>query len=234
MSDRVLMVVGAGGDVGQGVVAAALRSGRRVVACGRSAAPLDRLAARHGGDPLACVAGTIASEAEAAELWARAQAPFGAVGEVVISVNAGGPMQPLLAWDAAGLSDMLAGNLLTHFNAAKAFLPRLPKDGMFLGIGGGTADFIIANMAHFSIAQAGLRMLYRGLARECREGPLVRELMIVSMVNGASSRARARPEWLTDEEIGSHVCAILDSPQSFPDTVLRLESREQLGQSQSA
>lgn len=229
MAEKPLMVVGAGGDVGRGVVEAALQSGRRVIACGRNPVRLEGLVAGHGTDRLACVAGSIGSEADAADLWDRAREPFGLIGDVVISVNAAGALQPILEWDADDLGEALAGNLLTHFVAAKTFIPRLPDDGMFLGIGGGTADFIFPNMAHFSIAQAGLRMLYRALGKECREGPAIRELIIVSMVSGASNRDRARPEWLTDEEVGRHVCAILDAPERYPDTVLKLQSRDQVG-----
>jgi NAD(P)-dependent dehydrogenase (short-subunit alcohol dehydrogenase family) len=229
MTEKTLMVVGAAGDVGRGVVSAALASGRRVVACGRSSAPLAALRAAHDADRLACVTGSIAGEDEAQALWDGARQPFGAIGDVVISVNSGGPLRPLLDWDAASLNDALSQNLTTHLVAARTFLARLPADGVFLGIGGGTADVIFPGMAHFSIIQAGLRMFYRALGKERRDGPRVRELMIVSMVNGASSRDRARPEWLTDEEIGRHVCAILDAPDTFSDTILKLQSREQVG-----
>ena len=44
-----------------------------------------------------------------------------------------------------------------------------------------TADFIFPQMAHVSMTQAAVRMLYRGLAKE-RTGAQLRELMIVSMV----------------------------------------------------
>lgn len=229
MTERTLLVVGAAGDVGQGVVRAALKSGRCVVASGRTAATLEELAAYHKTRLLACVAGSIGSESSAADLWERAQDAFGRVDEVVVSVNSSGPMQPLLDWTADALSETLSDNLVPHFVAARTFLPRLPDDGVLLGIGGGTADFVISNMAQFSIVQAGLRMLYRALGKECRDGLTVRELMIVSMVNGASSRDRAKPDWITDEDVGRHVCAILDAPDRFPETILQLKSREQVG-----
>jgi hypothetical protein len=60
-------------------------------------------------------------------------------------------------------------------------------------------------------------------------GAEIRELMIVSMVNGESSRQHAKPEWLSDIEIGRHVCAILDAPANFPGPILQLKSREQVG-----
>lgn len=224
------MIVGAAGDVGRGIVSAALASGRQVVACGRTLASLEELAREHASERLACVAGSLASEEEAARLWRSAQEPFGAIGDAVVSVNAPGQVKPIIEWSAQELSASLSGNLTSHLIAARAFIPNLPADGVFIGIGGGTADFIIPGMAHFSIAQAGLRMLYKGLGKECRDGPAVRELMVVSMVSGRSNRDAAKPEWITDEEIGKHVCTVLDSPEKFPGAILKLQSKEQVGE----
>jgi len=53
---------------------------------------------------------------------------------------------------------------------------------LFLGIGGGTADFVIPKLGHMSMIQAARRMLYRSLAMEQPDGAQVRELILVSMV----------------------------------------------------
>jgi NAD(P)-dependent dehydrogenase (short-subunit alcohol dehydrogenase family) len=225
MAKGTLLVVGAGGDVGRGIVAAALQSGRRVVAAGRDPAKLQDL-----GGNIATVAGDISTEAGAARLWDEASAAFGGISDAVISVNAASRVQPLADWGAGELGDVLGANVLTHFVAAKSFLPRMPESGMLIGIGGGTADFLFPGLAHVSIGQAALRMLYRGLAKERKAGGQLRELIVVSMVAGQSNRASARPDWLTDAEVGRHVCAVLDEPDRFAKPVLYLRSREQVGQ----
>ncbi len=227
--DGTLLVVGATGDVGQGIVAAALAAGRRVIAAGRDGEKLERLAARHAGRPLSWVAGDIATEAGAAALWDAAASKSAGIDAAVISVSASIKPKPLMEWSAENLSALLSSNLLVHFIAAKVFVPRLPESGMLIGIGGGTADFIIPKLAHVSICQAAQRMMYRGLARERQLGAQARELMIISMVNGESNRNTAKPEWVTDLDIGRHVCAILDAPSKFPGPVLQLTSREQAG-----
>ena len=58
--------------------------------------------------------------------------------------------------------------------------------------------------------------------------------MVVSMVNGESKRDRAEPDWLTDVEVGRHVCAILDAPGAFPGPILQLKSRDQVGRPETA
>jgi NAD(P)-dependent dehydrogenase (short-subunit alcohol dehydrogenase family) len=230
MGEGPLLVIGAAGDVGRGIVEAALVSGRQVVAAGRSAAGLQALADRHGSAALACVSGDLGSEAGAAALWDAAQQPFGGIVDVVVSVNAASRLSRLLDWSTDDLAEAMAGNVLTHFIAAKTFLPRMSEAGLLIGIGGGTADFIFPKMAHVSMAQAALRMLYRGLAKEQKTGAQVRELMIVSMVAGESNRETAQPDWVTDVEVGRHVCAILDTPETFAKPILHLRSREQVGQ----
>jgi NAD(P)-dependent dehydrogenase (short-subunit alcohol dehydrogenase family) len=230
MEKGTVLVVGAGGDVGRGVVEAALRSGRKVVAAGRNSERLASLAHLAGSDRLAMVQGDLASEAGALALWEAAVAAFGGIDAAVVSVNAANAVRPLAEWSADDLADLLAGNVLTHFVAAKCFLPLLPETGMLIGIGGGTADFIFPGMAPVSMAQAAQQMLYRGLAKERRSGAELRELMIVSMVAGQSNRDTAQPDWVTDLEAGMHVCAMLDAPERFAKPIVHLRSRAQVGQ----
>jgi NAD(P)-dependent dehydrogenase (short-subunit alcohol dehydrogenase family) len=231
---KTLLVVGASGDIGQGIVAAALDNGWNVVAAGRNQEKFAGLIDRHAHAALEVVLGDISSEAGADALWTQSIGKFKEIDAVAVAVNAPNQLLPLAEWSAEGLSKLLASNLLTHFIAAKIFLPRLPESGMLIGIGGGTADFIIPKMAYLSLSQAAQRMMYRGFARERKGGAEIRELMVISMVNGESKRARAEPEWVTDVEVGQHVCAILAKPSAFPGPVLQLKSREQVGQAEAS
>ena len=215
-----VLVIGATGDVGQGVVAAARERDWSVIAAGRDPARLSALATDAKG--IAVAQGDLSSEDSAQALWARAVAPFGGVDAIVVSVNAPNAPRGLADWSSEALADLYASNVLTHFNAAKTFLPLLPREGVFIGIGGGTADFIIPGLAPLSMAQAALRMFYNGLARENREGPAVRELMIVSMVNGASKRDTARPDWIHDIDVGRRVCEVIAAPGDNPGPILKL------------
>lgn len=229
MSKQTLLVIGAAGDVGQGVVAAALGTGRQVIASGRNRQKLEGIAARHRSEALTLAAGDIATEEGARALWDEAIHRYGSIDSVVVAVSATHKRQVLTEWNATELHATFGNELLLHFIAAKICIPKLKEGGLFIGIGGGTADFIMPKMGHVSMSQAAQRMMYRGLARERQGGAEIRELMVVSMVNGESSRQHAKPEWLTDIEIGRHVCAILDAPAGFPGPILQLRSREQVG-----
>jgi len=228
---KTLLVIGGCGDIGQGVAHGAHAKGLQVIATGRSA---EKLADLYEGSGIATVVGDVGSAQAAAALWDAAQAPYGAIDAVVVSVNAPNAGKALREFDADELAQVFADNVLTHFNACTTIIPQLAAEGILIGIGGGTADFILAKMAQLSMMQAAQRMLYRGLAKETRGGPQIRELMLISMINGARKRDLAEPHWVLDTEVGDHICAIIADPAAFPGPILRLESREQVGRPEAA
>jgi len=226
MGQKRLLVLGACGDIGQGIARGAHAAGLQVIAGGRNA---ERLARYEDGSGIATVVGDLSTEEAVLQLWEAAQRPFGGVDAIAIAVNAPNAAKALMEWSAEEMAGVYATNLLTHFNAIKVMLPRLPEDGMLIGIGGGTADFILARMAQLSMMQAAQRMMYRGFAKERQGGAQIRELMLISMINGERKREIAEPHWVMDTEVGQHVCAIIADPETFKGPILRLESREQVG-----
>jgi len=226
-----LLVIGASGDVGQGVVEKALGKGWTVAAAGRTEEKLLALDKRLGSPKnLRLVPGDIGDESGATALLEKAKASLGTIDAVVVAVNAPNTAKPLLDWTIPEFIKLLRDNLVSHFIAAKTFIPHLADGGIFIAIGGGTADFVIAGMGHLSIVQAAERMMIRALAKEHRgKTTHLRELMIISMVNGASTREQAAADWLTDTEIGEHITSIIARPAEFPGPILSLKSRDQVG-----
>jgi NAD(P)-dependent dehydrogenase (short-subunit alcohol dehydrogenase family) len=222
-----VLVIGAAGDVGQGIVAASVARGWSIAAAGRTAAKLEVVAARHSG--VVALAGDVSSPKAASALMASAKTALGRLNAVIVSVNAPANFRPLFDNDEDSLVALFRSNIVSHFNAAKAALDTLPADGVLLGMGGGMADWVPPNGTHQSIVQAGLRNFYRGLAKEYR-GRTVRQMQIVSMVNGESKRDVAQESWLTDRECGEHACAIIENPTAFKGPVVVLKDRAEVGQ----
>jgi NAD(P)-dependent dehydrogenase (short-subunit alcohol dehydrogenase family) len=227
-SMKKILVIGAAGDVGQGIVAAAHERGWNVVAAGRTLVKLEVIAARHSG--VTALAGDVDTPEGAATLVSGAKAALGGLDAVIVSVNAPASFRPLFDNDEAGLMALFRSNIVSHFHAAKAALDALPTDGVLLGMGGGMADWVPPNGTHQSIVQAGLRNFYRGLAKEYRDR-MVRQMQIVSMVNGESKRDVAQDSWLTDRECGEHACAIVERPEEFKGPVVVIKEREGVGRS---
>lgn len=223
-----LLVIGATGDVGQGLVHAAVERGWFVAAAGRDAARLERIAAVYPGEQVKPVVGDVSGPTPARALLDAASAAMDGIDAVIVSVNAPNEVRALSDWTPDGLLAMFDGNVITHFNALTAALDSLAPDAVIIGIGGGTADFVRAGSAHISMGQAALRMLYRGVAKE-RPDRLVRELQIVAMVDGESTRHKADDSWLKAEEIGRHACAIIERPAEFPGPVVVLRHQDPIG-----
>lgn len=224
---KVVVVIGATGDVGTGIVQALLQRGHEVIAAARNPERLDALVNRLGNPAaLKSTTGSLESDGHAEELLRRVHAIRPAFDATIVSVNSPRQPGPLLDHSSDSLATLLRGDLVAHYAAARTFIPAIAHGGTLLGIGGGSCDFILRGGVPQSAAQAALRMLYRGLAAELVSGPVhIRELIIASIVNGASTRDRADPAWVTDAEIGAQAAAIVEDPQAFPEPILRIARR---------
>lgn len=224
-----LVVIGATGDVGRGIVRALIERGHAVAAAARNLARLSELH-REMGVPngLHIVRGALDDDAAAGRLLDAARAVLPAIDGVAVAINAPRERTDLLPLDSDRFAGFLASDLVAHFTAARTFIPALSAAGTYVGIGGGSADFILEGGAHMSIAQAALRMMHRALAHEAK-GRHVRQLTVASVVNGATTRAQADPAWVTAEEIGAQVAAMIERPHDFPQPVWRIARRDGSG-----
>jgi len=231
-----ILVIGASGDVGRGITSELLRSGYRVVAAGRDSGKLAGLQSQLASiGPLQTIAGSVEDAASASALRDRVRALVGPLGGVITSVNMPPQTVSLQAMPGPQLLETLRANVVTHLVAASVFVPALEPGGIFLGIGGGMADVVVPGYGAIAMCQAAQRAMYRALAAELpNQNVRLQELMIHSMVAGDSNRATAHPKWITDADVGLHVLAILEKPDLFPETILALKSRKQVGQPQLA
>lgn len=229
-----VLLIGATGDVGQGICAVLMRAGFRVIGASRNPQNLAALKARLARlGEMETLVGTVATEAGAIALREAALKLTGSLDVVVTTVNTGKgePALPLLQLSAEQVEAQLRGNLIPHFVAAKTFIPALVEGGVYLSIGGGMADIIVPGSGVASMAQAAQRNMLRMISREGRGGPVhVRELLLYSVIAGESNRAQADPAWFTDEECGRHVLAVISQPEVFKGPILALKSKQQVGQ----
>ncbi len=221
---RSVLVIGASGDVGLGITTVLLKAGWNVIACARSQVRLHEMHTQFASDLLTPVQGDIATEAGTRRLWQDVIAVAPKIDAVIVTVSAPASERQILGWNDNELLQLLQDNVITHFNAAKCIVPELRPGAIYIGIGGGMADFIAPRAGHISMCQASIRRMYQAIHEEYGNKNLtIRELMIMSMVNGRSRRHIAKKNWITDMEVGQHVLEILQSPQHFPDPILKLK-----------
>jgi NAD(P)-dependent dehydrogenase (short-subunit alcohol dehydrogenase family) len=224
------VVIGATGDVGRGIAKALLADGYQVIAVGRTQGKLDALRSDFPADAkMQAVVGSVADE-ETGKAAAERVLAFGVPQVVVTTVNGDTTPKPVFDLSTTEVGAALRDNVLTHYAAAKSFIPIIPTGGVYLGVGGGMADLIFPGMVALSMGQAALRNFYRFLAKDpACQNIHVRELMLYSIIAGKSNAGAVEPTWITDDEVGKHVSAILSNLDAFEGPILTVKSRKQIG-----
>ena len=179
------MVVGGSRGLGRHLALRALERGDRVLATGRRAHELERLADGAAGDHrdrLAVLAGD----------FLTADAPLGAVRDwlsagsgpatVVISAASLGPVGPLSAVDLEAWATSIEANVVGTARILAALLPALAPDDLVLtfaggGVGGPRPQ---PHVSSYTVSKTALSHLVEVVALENPEGPVV-----VSVAPGA-------------------------------------------------
>lgn len=209
LTGRRIVVLGAAGEVGEGLVRQLARHGAHVVAVSRSA---ERLAALHealrdtSSGSITTHVGDVGHEESAMRLrdglLARDE-PFDAVVASLGGWRQGPPLTntPLAAWH-----ETLDQSLTAHFLAARALLPVIAdrEGASYTLINGGAALRAVPGAGAMCVSAAGQRMLAEALAVEHRERAVrVNALLLASFV-----RTRSRPttpgETISADDVGTY------------------------------
>lgn len=213
-----LLVLGATGDVGRGVVQATLEAGRAVLAVDADADALAAMQLHHDGAPLAVLAAAIGSDADAARLAARVrELPGVEINGVVASIAGRHDCARLLDQPEDVLRRTLDEDLMPQLFAARHLLPMLPRDAGsgYVLVGGPGGDYPWAGYGHCSIAAAALRMMARVLHDEAAgQGVRVQLLALDAPVRTDANAAHAGSAWPQAISIGRRALAMLDADRT--------------------
>lgn len=201
-----VLVLGATGVVGRGIVKAAVDAATPVIAVARDAVELERLRASHAGADLTVVAGSVSGDADSAELARALRALDRPLAGVVVAVSGGSGRGRLLDHPVDMLRRQLDEDLLPHLAAARHLLPLLSaanRGGSYVLIGGPGGELPWAGYGHRSVAASAQRMLACVLHDEARAlGVRVQLLAIDMPVCSDHNRAHACPQWPSAVDIG--------------------------------
>lgn len=211
----VVVVLGAGGDIGRGVVQAVLEAGRAVLAVDADEAALEALRQQHPRASLTTHVAAIASDTDAARLAAKVRAhALGGIAGVVASIAGRHDCARLLDQPADALRRTLDEDLMPQLFAARHLLPLLGTDAAagYVLIGGPGGDYPWAGYGHCSIAAAALRMMVRVLHDEAAgEGVRVQLLALDAPVQTDANAAQAGKAWPKAIAIGRRALVLLDA-----------------------
>jgi NAD(P)-dependent dehydrogenase (short-subunit alcohol dehydrogenase family) len=209
-----LIVVGATGGVGAGVVDAALAAGYRVIAVGRDEERLRTLVADRAADArLTALAGSLADEARAAALADEVRRLRVRLEGIVVSIAPPRASGRLVERTAPQLLACVEQDLIPHFLAARHLLPLLAQRGRttpYLVLGCAAADHAWAGYGHVSIGSAARKMLVHVLREESKDLPVrVQLVQIEGQVCTHRNARMACPAWSTAEAVGRRVVELL-------------------------
>lgn len=220
---RRFLVAGGTGDLGSAIVSVLLSRGVQVFVPARSAAKGERLRREVLGEQLVIVEGDIGTVQGAVNVADQLKA-HGPLDGVVASLGGWWQGPPLLEVDPVDWDAIIAGNLTTHFAAARAFTPLLGEGGAYVQILGAAAEYPVPGSGLVSVTAAGVAMMGKVIAAEqAAPGVHFRQIMIASIV-ATRSRDVIDPAWVTAEEVGRIVADVMNDP-ARAEPIVRIEAR---------
>jgi len=223
-----VLVLGATGVVGRGIVAAAVEARLPVIAVARDPVGLAELAARHPGAELLTLVGSVTDDADSAALAERVQALQRPLGGVIVAVAGPAGRGRLLDQPSDALCAQLQRDVQPHLAAARHLLPLLAHAGRGAGyvlIGGPGSVLPWAGYAHRSVGAAALRMLASALHDEALAlGVRVQLLSVDAPVCPERASRNLSSQWPTAVDIGRQALALL-ARRDGAGAVVRCDSR---------
>lgn len=212
LSGRTIVVLGAAGEVGEGIVHQMARHGADVIAVSRSADRLLQLqhvlasvAAPFAGS-VATHVGDVGHEDAAMTLREGLLARHGSFDAVVASLGGWrqGPAvtdTPLSVW-----RETLDQSLTAHFLGARALLPVLAnRDGAsYTMINGGAALRAVPGAGAMCVSAAAQRMLAEALATEHHTRAVRINALLLNAVVRTRSRSVAPPGTISADDVGTY------------------------------
>lgn len=215
-----VLVLGATGVIGRGIVQAAVEAATPVIAVARDPLELECLRTGHAGADLTVLPGSVAGDADGAQL-AQALRELGRpLAGVVVAVSGSAGRGRLLDRPVEMLQRQLDEDLLPHLVAARHLLPLLSaanRGGSYVLIGGPGSDLPWAGYGHRSVAAAAQRMLACVLHDEARALSVRVQLLSVDRpVCPEPRRAHMCPQWPTAIAIGRRALALIEGVHDEP------------------
>ena len=175
LTDKVVVVTGAGRGIGEGIARCFAEVGADVVCAARTPEQIDAVAeaVRGAGRRALAVPCDVTDRAQLEELVARTHKEFGRI-DVLVNNAGGAPFQPALRTSEDVFEQALRFNLTSAFLLTRLVVPRMLEGdgGSIVNISSGLARLVERGFVAYGTAKAGLSHMTRLLA--CELAPRVR------------------------------------------------------------
>lgn len=213
LSGRHILVTGATGGLGAGVVPELLARGGQVTAVYRDPRRRDKAAASWGAPPGLTWLEADLTQEEAVQGVFRAARPL----DAVVHLAGGYARCPVAEMSLSEWEHMLRLNLTTTFLVLREAARHLARGGSLVAVGAAAARSGAAEVAHYTAAKAGLLRLVESLAEELRPSGIRVNAVLPGLIDTPANREAMagadRSRWVAPRAIGQ-VIAFLCSPVS--------------------
>jgi NAD(P)-dependent dehydrogenase (short-subunit alcohol dehydrogenase family) len=211
LENKVAVVLGGTGGVGEGIVKTLMQNGATVIVPSRNEIKLKRLqeyVAEVESGKLIPFVGTVNNEDNALALSNFLHQNFKSIDIAVASLGGWHQGFPFYSYPLADWNRILNDNLTSHFLAIKTLVPMLhPQTGSYFHINGFSADEIVPMAGPVSMTAAAQKSMIQTLAVELnRTGIRVNELILGPMkTRDRLKHGHGQEDWYFPEEIGQYI-----------------------------
>lgn len=230
LSNKIAVVLGGTGGVGEGIVRALLQADATVIVPSRSELNLNDLA-DYVSDiktgKLIPFVGSVNTEENALALSNYLHQNYKSIDIVVASLGGWKQGFPVYSYPIKEWNQILNDALTSHFLAIKTLVPMLhPDTGSYFHINGFGSEEVVPMAGPITAMAAAQKSLILTLAAEVnRTGMRVYELILGPMMTRERlKRSAGKPDWYYPEEIGHYIVEQTIAPTQH-DVIHRLLSK---------
>lgn len=232
LTEKVAVVAGGAGGVGEGIVRSLLEHGATVVVPVRTPSKIvqltDYVADVQRGE-LITLHANIGTENGARELSDFLTQKFrGGIDVAVATLGGWWQGLPLTSIDLNTWNRVLASNLTTHFLAIRTLVPCLiPNRGMYIHVNGFSAEQAYPHAAPVAMSAAAQKSLMMTLSEEVKPlGLKVYELILgpvqtrERMKHHQGHKVDGLPDWFYPEDVGDYITNLVSGRNDKADELI--------------
>ena len=189
-SNRVAVITGGFGGLGQVVAATAVAQGFNVALPGHTAKPPAGLVEKLGPDALLLGGVDLADEAAATAAMKEVVSRFGRI-DALLNIAGGYRWIKIGDSHATDLEFLFRMNVQTTINAVRAALPALRESaaGRIVNVGSFAAERAAAGMGPYAASKAAVHRLTEALAEELKDAGITVNAVLPTTIDTAQNRA---------------------------------------------
>ncbi|MEX2443001.1 MAG: SDR family oxidoreductase [Alkalispirochaeta sp.] len=212
-TNKVAVVAGGSGGVGEGIVCALIYHGYRVYVPTRSGDHSERLRDYvEDADELILIPADLSDEAQVTTFRDQIVAEEGHIDSVIVSVGSfyyGYSMHrmPRTDWNRT-----IQDNVHTHFNLQRTFIEQLraQNSGSYIVLIGPEADSIHPDEPVVSIMVSAQKMMARVIAQEAFDSLLrVYAITAQTTIHTRSREGQNNPDWIPARDLGTYIVELI-------------------------